>query len=149
MTQGIPEGYTAVTPYLIVSDADKTVAFLKATFGATEDTCLRMPGTNMIMHMGLSIYGAKLMLASACEQFPEQLGMINIYTDDVDRDYAKALEAGGTSIREPENQFYGDRNGMVKGPSGVLWGISTHIESLTDEQIEARFQEMMQQHKPE
>ena len=31
-----PDGYPSISPYLIVADADQTIQFMSATFGATE-----------------------------------------------------------------------------------------------------------------
>jgi uncharacterized glyoxalase superfamily protein PhnB len=58
--------------------------------------------------------------------------------NDVDTTYKKALEAGGASLREPADQFYGDRSGGVKDEWGNQWWIGTHKEDLTPEEIEQR-----------
>ena len=55
-----------------------------------------------------------------------QRSWYDCYVDDVDAVYAKALAAGGTSMRAPEDMFYGDRISMVKDTCGNIWAISTH-----------------------
>ena len=65
-------------------------------------------------------------------------GAIYLYVDDADDVYQKALKAGGTSVMEPADQFYGDRNGGVRDPLGNLWWIATHIEDLPIDEIQKR-----------
>jgi PhnB protein len=55
---------------------------------------------------------------------------IHLYVDDVDAVYNRALQAGATSLREPSDQFYGDRNAQVQDPSGHVWYLSTHKEGV-------------------
>ncbi|MGH7180110.1 MAG: VOC family protein, partial [Tepidisphaeraceae bacterium] len=57
--------------------------------------------------------------------------------------YASAIRAGATSIREPSNQFYGDRSGGVKDFAGNQWWLATHVEDLSGEEIERRAAEVM------
>jgi PhnB protein len=61
-----------------------------------------------------------------------------LYVEDTDAVYRKALAAGATSVMEPADQFYGDRNAGVKDPSGDLWWIATHIEDVTPEELARR-----------
>lgn len=43
---------------------------------------------------------------------------IYLYVNDTDTTYRRALQAGATSLMEPADQFYGDRNAGVKDPVG-------------------------------
>jgi len=52
---------------------------------------------------------------------------IYLYIDNVDAAYKRALAAGATSLSEPEDQPYGDRNAGVKDAFGNIWYIATHI----------------------
>ena len=70
-----------------------------------------------------------------------------LYVPDADATYQRALEAGATSVQEPEDQFYGDRHGGVKDPSGNLWWVATHIEDVSSEEIARRA--AAQQQKPQ
>jgi PhnB protein len=65
-------------------------------------------------------------------------GSILLYVEDADATYAAALKAGGKSVQELTNQFYGDRSGGIEDPSGVTWWISTHIEDVPPEELERR-----------
>ena len=64
--------------------------------------------------------------------------MLHLYVPDVDKTFAQATAAGAKVTRPIQNQFYGDRSGMVTDPFGHVWNISTHIEDVTLEEINKR-----------
>ncbi len=68
--------------------------------------------------------------------------MINLYVPDTDALYHSAIAAGATSIREPANQFYGDRSGGVRDVCGNEWWMATHIEDVSPEEMERRMAAM-------
>jgi hypothetical protein len=47
--------------------------------------------------------------------------------------YKKALAAGATSLHEPGDQFYGERNAQVRDPSGHCWDVTVRIEEVSPE----------------
>jgi PhnB protein len=57
-----------------------------------------------------------------------------MYVKDADSSYRKALDAGAVSLREPKDQFYGDRTATVKDPTGNVWTLATHKEDLSQEE---------------
>ena len=70
--------------------------------------------------------------------------MLHLYVEDADATYRRALEAGATSVREPSNQFYGDRAGGVKDAAGNQWWIATRIEDVPPEELKKRAEAAMQ-----
>jgi uncharacterized glyoxalase superfamily protein PhnB len=64
--------------------------------------------------------------------------MIYLYVEDVDAVYKRAVQAGATSVKEPENQFYGDRSAGVTDAVGNYWGIATRVEDVSPEEIAKR-----------
>jgi PhnB protein len=133
----IPEGYAAVTPYLVVHDAPRFVEFLERAFGGRER--MRMSGEDgSIRHGEVEIGNARVMLADAFDQFPAVPAMLHLYVEDVDAVYRQALDAGAESIREPEDQIYGDRMAGVNDGFGNQWWIATHIEDVSVEEAERR-----------
>lgn len=133
----IPPGYHTLTPFLMVPPGAGTVAFLTAAFGATVvRQCLRDDGS--IMHAELLIGDSHLMLAECTPPWQPQPASVYIYTPDTDALYAAALAAGATSLMEPADQFYGDRCAGVKDAAGNQWWIGTHIEDVSDAEIERR-----------
>jgi hypothetical protein len=61
--------------------------------------------------------------------------------------YQRAVKAGGNSIMEPTDMFYGDRTGSVKDPSGNTWSIATHKEDLAPQELAKRAEAFMKQQK--
>jgi len=141
----IPQGYNSVTPYLIVKGATKAIDYYKKIFGATE--VMRMPGPDgRIGHAELKIGNSHIMLA---DEFPEMghqdpltLGnspvSMLIYVEDVDSTVARAVADGAEILKPVEDQFYGDRMGFIKDPFGHRWGVATHTEDLSPEEMKER-----------
>jgi uncharacterized glyoxalase superfamily protein PhnB len=133
----IPEGYHTVTPYLIVKDAARLLEFLGNAFGAKIlHKTLRPDGS--IGHTEIQIGDSKIMLAECSEKFPAMSCSIFLYLVGVDEVHRRAITAGGKSIMEPSDQFYGDRMGGAIDPSGNQWWIATHIEDVSHEEIARR-----------
>jgi uncharacterized glyoxalase superfamily protein PhnB len=86
------------------------------------------------------------MLGDASQsEFGGMPGMVHLYVDDVDKTYRQAIEAGAKSLREPKDEFYGDRAGGVEDPTGNRWWISTHVEDVPPDELRRRMQELEQQ----
>jgi PhnB protein len=136
----IPEGYHTVTPYLILSQPEETIQFLRKAFDATVGEVMRT-NDGRIMHAGITIGDSRLMIAGAMPNFPAQASSFYLYVPDTDATYHQAVAAGGKSLMEPADQFYGDRNAGVADPSGNNWWIATHIEDVTPEAAARRMKE--------
>jgi uncharacterized glyoxalase superfamily protein PhnB len=78
------------------------------------------------------------MISEASDQHPPMQSMLHLYVPNVDSIYQRALAAGATSVMEPIDQFYGDRSGGVKDPSGVHWWIATHTEDVAPAELKKR-----------
>ena len=139
----IPEGYTSLTPYLIVKGGAKALEFYAKAFGAKE--LFRMPQPDgRIGHAEMQLGNARFMLA---DEFPERdirapqgappLSLM-IYTEDCDGMFNRAVALGAKVLRPLANQFYGDRLGMLADPFGHHWSIATHIEDVSPEELERR-----------
>jgi glyoxalase/bleomycin resistance protein/dioxygenase superfamily protein len=83
--------YRTVTPYLVVSDADAELAFLKAAFGATEVDCQRNPD-NRVMHAEMKIGDSLVMLGQASGRWTPRPAALYLWVDNVDATYARALQ---------------------------------------------------------
>lgn len=136
----IPEGFHTLTTYLIVPDAERQIAFLRSAFDAEEEF-RSTDEAGRVMHAQLRVGDSRVMLGESNEQWPPTTGSVYMYVDDCDTTYRKALEAGGESVMELADQFYGDRHGGVKDPSGNVWWISTHVEDVSQEEMERRMKE--------
>lgn len=134
-----PEGYNTITPYFISSSADKLIAFIKEAFEAKENGIHRLEDGS-IMHADFTIGDSHVMISSATDKYPANNLMLHLYMEDVDSVYNQALKAGGKSLREPTNEFYGDRSAGIEDPLGNQWWIATHIEDISEEEMEKRMQ---------
>jgi len=121
---GAPEGYHSITPYLQVKGAQRLIEFLKSAFGAEE--MFRVPRGEEIAHAQLRIEDSMIEVADAIDKYQPNPTAIWLFVKDSDAVYARALEAGATSLHEPTDQEYGDREASVKDPFGNHWYIGTH-----------------------
>lgn len=135
--KAIPDGYHTVTPYLLTNDATKVLDFAKRAFGANE-TERHEDDKGQVQHAAMRIGDSMVMLGQANDKFPAMQSMLHLYVPDVDAAYKRAIEAGGTSLREPTNEFYGDRSSGVADPAGNQWWIATHVEDVPPEEMERR-----------
>ncbi len=140
----IPESYHTVTPYLIVPRAARLIEFLKSAFDATEGHRSSRPD-GAIMHAEVKIGDSVIMMGEPMGEFQPMPSMLYVYVADTDAAYKRALAAGATTMMEPADQFYGDRNAGVKDMCGNLWWIATHIEDVPPEEMEKRAQAAMEQ----
>ncbi len=147
----IPDGYRAVTPYLIVHDAAAAIDFYKRAFGAIET--FRLPGPDgKIGHAEMLIGDSPIMLADEAPQMgaksAKSIGgspiSIMLYVENVDERYPKAIAAGAKELRPLKNQFYGDRSGTLEDPFGITWTIGTHVEDVSPEELQKRMAAMKQ-----
>ena len=115
--------HNTITPYLTVQRAEEFVDFVKQAFGGVE--LFRTTGSAGGLHAEVNIGDSKLMIGGykGVEEMPTAL---HLYVPDADAVYQRALEAGATSLEEPVDQFYGDREAGVKDPTGNVWWIATH-----------------------
>lgn len=120
-----PDGYSTVSPYLIVERADRVIAFLTEAFDAIELQRYDLPDGS-ILHAEVRIDDTVIMLGDAGGDWPATPASVHVYVEDVDRSYRRALDAGGVSVEEPDQREGDpDRRGGVKDPAGNTWWIGT------------------------
>ncbi len=133
----IPAGHHTVAPYLVVPDADALILFMERAFDAVEtERAARPDGT--VMHAEVRIGDSMVMLGETPPDGRPWPAMIHLYVPDVDAVYGRALEAGATSLREPENTYYGDRSAGVEDRHGNQWWIATHVEDVPSDELARR-----------
>ncbi len=124
-----PRATRTLTTYLVAQDADGLINFLTKTFGA-EETFRSGPGSEGGLHCEVKIGDSMLMVggggAGMKWRGTPMPSAFHIYVPDCDATYARALEAGATSIDEPKDQFYGERSATVKDAAGNSWYIATY-----------------------
>lgn len=136
----VPEGFHTITPYLLVKDVAKLIDFLKNAFDAHEIERHARPD-GVVMHAQMRIGDSMLMMGDPTGAPREQAPMpasFYVYVPNVDEVYKRALAAGGKSISEPADMFYGDRHGGVTDAWGNQWWIATHVEDVSPEEMKRR-----------
>lgn len=136
MPNPIPKGYGTVTPFLCVADAAKLIDFLKQAFGAELTFRMDRPD-GAVAHAEVKIGDSTVMIGEPAVG-QELRAMLHLYVTDTDAAYRRAIAAGAESIREPADQFYGDRSAGVRDIWGNQWWLATHIEDVTPEEMERR-----------
>lgn len=140
MVNPIPDGYSTVTPYLVVEGAQELVTFMQEAFGATLRGEVMTTPDGKIGHGEALIGDSVVMFADAREEPLKAL--LHLYVEDCDKTYESAIAAGGGSIMEPKEQFYGDRMAGVRDKWGNQWTMSTHVEDVSREEMERRMKEL-------
>jgi PhnB protein len=147
----IPEGYNTITPYLVIKGAAKAIDYYKNVFGAT--VVVRMDGPNgTVGHAELQIGDSRIMLADenpamgykSAESIGASPVSLYVYLPDCDKVVEKAASAGAKVLKPVADQFYGDRSGFIQDPFGHLWGIATHKEDVSADEMKERAKKAMQ-----
>lgn len=135
--QPVSEGFSTITPYLLVKGAEKLITFIKEAFNGKVEYMMR--SDDGIRYSNVRIGDSMLMISDAPnEPIP---CMLHLYVHDVDAVYEQAVKAGGESLREPKNEFYGDRSAGVKDDWGNTWWLATRIEDVSEEEMKRREKE--------
>lgn len=141
----IPEGFHTITPQLTVKGVDEAVAFYEKALGA--EKLFAMPGPDgKTLHAEIKLGDTIIMLdeenVEQGAKSPLTLGgtpaTVMVYVPDADATYAAAIATGATAQMPVDEQFWGDRYGELVDPYGHRWAVGTHVEDLTDEQMEQR-----------
>ena len=146
----VPPEYHTVTMGIVVPDAKAAVEFYGNVFGGTQKNRLDMPD-GKIMHVEVRIGSSALMISDELPQFGSKsaktLGgspvMVHHYTTDADATFKKATDAGANAVWPLGDVPWGDYYGAVVAPDGIAWGIATHKEDLTPEQVKERMDKYM------
>lgn len=143
----IPTGYHSVTPSVVVDNAAKALEFYRKALGAKET--FRLPLGDKIGHAEIQIGDSRLMLS---DEYPNRdalspkslggaTGSFMVYVPDVDDAIDRAVKAGAKLVQPVENQFWGDRVGTVVDPFGHKWMLGTHIEDVSEREMQRRGEE--------
>lgn len=142
----VPDGYRRVTPHLTLRNAAAMIEFYKKAFGAVEKRRAPGPDGKSIMHAEIHIGDSVVFLN---DEFPEMGAFsplatkstavtLHLFVEDCDKQFQQALAAGAEVVMPLADQFWGDRYGIVKDPSGHHWSIASHMEDLTPAQMQER-----------
>ncbi|HRW38267.1 MAG: VOC family protein [Acidimicrobiales bacterium] len=151
MVEPIPSEYSRLSPYLAVDGADDAIAFYCDVLGFERRGDVMRSPDGRIGHAEIVLGDSVVMLADEWPEAgnvgPATIGgtpvMLHIYVEDVDAVHAAAVAAGAETVREPEDQFYGDRLAVFLDPWGHKWSVATHLEDVPPEEMGRRAAEAM------
>ena len=147
ITDGRPDGYTSLTPFLVCSPAAAAIDFYCDVLGAT--VAMRMDGPDgTVPHAELDLPMGRLQLGDPSQAYglvapavpPPAASSSStcIYVADVDAVFARAVERGATVREEPSTCVTGDRLASVVDPFGHRWAIMTKVDDVTAAEQERR-----------
>jgi PhnB protein len=147
-----PEQYHTLTPNLVCNHAQGAIDFYKKIFGATVSVHMPGPG-GKVMHAELKIGDSTLFINDTmnaagihgAEPGRSNPMYLHIYVDDVDAVYNAAIAAGAHMDMSVQDMFWGDRYGKLTDPFGQQWGIATHKEDVSPDEMKRRMQAMSEQ----
>jgi uncharacterized glyoxalase superfamily protein PhnB len=130
-------GRSVVSTFIIVPQAVRIVDFAQAVFDAR---LIREPlfhADGSLWNAELDVGGSTIMIGDATDGM-QRPAFLYVHVEDCDAVFEKALAAGAKPIMQPEEQFYGDRDGGVEDVAGNWWWIATHKQDLSAAEIERR-----------
>ncbi|MGB2671487.1 MAG: VOC family protein [Candidatus Acidiferrum sp.] len=140
----IPEGYHSISPAITCKNAASAIEFYKEAFGATEMNRMSGPG-GTVMHAELCIGDSVIFVSDewpgmAAAPTPGAIpsSYLFLYAPDVDTVFQRAIAAGATAAMPVTDMFWGDRYGKITDPFGHSWGIATHVEDVSPDEIARR-----------
>jgi PhnB protein len=150
ITNGRPDGYTSLTPFLVCSPAAEAISFYEEVFGAT--VVGRMDGPDgTVLHAELDLGNGRLQLSDPNEQYglvapggaadDQVSGSTCIYVPDVDAVFEAAVARGATVREKPSTFVTGDRFASIYDPFGHRWAVMTRVEDVSPEEAERRLAE--------
>lgn len=131
---------------LTVKDGKQALAFYTEAFGA-EETFRMENGTGGIAHAEFNIGTTGMYLSEEDPHMYQALAMpegssasclFSIPTLDADAAFAQAIDAGAIAIFEPQDQFWGVRNAVIRDPFGYRWSFGQQIEEVSPEEVARR-----------
>jgi PhnB protein len=145
----IPEGFTSVTPYVVMDDTAAAIEFYKKALGAEEIMRLPAPDGN-VMYAEILIGNARMMMGLPCPEWGGKSAKsfggspvsFFVYVENVEATFKKAKDAGMSVKKEIEDMFWGDRMGTLTDPFDVDWTIAQHIRDVSPEEMQEAMKNM-------
>ena len=116
----VPDYYQPIMPYLVVTDADEFITFIKDVFDAEERLIVRHPD-DAVMHAEFSLNGGTILIGQASDAWPQFPAPMYLVTERVDDLYKKGVEHGAVGNQEPGERGYGRSAGFVDKWGNQWW----------------------------
>lgn len=127
----VPDNYSSVTPWIISKSSAQLIEFLTAAFDAEEIPNSRITNEKgAIIHVVVKIGNALVMLFDSKEDWAPTPAFLNLYVEDVEKTYQKALEHGAKSVTNITTLWFGEKVCRILDPFGNLWWINERVEEI-------------------
>lgn len=144
MVANPPVDMPRITPHIFYDDVGAALDWLVKAFGF--EVRLRMTDkSGGVVHGELELADSLIMLGLTAENeawvSPQTHGghvsqRLYIFVDDIDAHYERALSAGAKIIREPADQFWGDRVYECIDPEGHRWKFAQHLWDVDNRNLQ-------------
>jgi uncharacterized glyoxalase superfamily protein PhnB len=130
MTPSAPDSrpVQTVVPRLLVRDGAAAIAFYKNAFNAEEHGERYSDPDGHLIHAEIRIGNATVALSDDDDAPEHPDGRVTAIMEtqwaDVDTAWQRALAAGAEIVFPLADQFYGQRSGRLRDPSGHQWVLS-------------------------
>ena len=127
----VPDNYTSVTPWIISSSSARLIEFLKAAFDAKEIPHSRITNEEgIIIHVVIKIGDALIMLFDSRKDWAPTPSFLNLYVEDVEAVYQRAIKLGAVSVTDITALWFGEKVCRILDPFGNLWWINQRIREV-------------------
>lgn len=133
----MPKGFRTVTPNIIVDNAEDAIAFFRQGLGAIEQYRLTL-SNGKITHCELKLGDSVINVGESMQGWPAHGLVAQIYVEDSDALFARAVAAGATVVMPMTDMFFGVREGRVSDPFGNIWTIATLKERVSPAEMQRR-----------
>ena len=147
-----------IAAHLIVRNLEKAIEFYQRAFGAEVLYRSAIPQGSRPLHAQIKIAESFVLVSEENMGMPEEVYarfetgsktrspetlrgtsvILELYVEDVDRAFQRAVEAGARSKIPVANAFYGDRYGQLVDPFGHVWALATVRETLSAREVDER-----------
>jgi uncharacterized glyoxalase superfamily protein PhnB len=132
----VPDGYGAVTPWILSKDTARLIDFVTNAFDAVE--LARLESDGVIGHAEVRVGDSIVMMFDVPDDWPATPAFLRVYVDDGDATFRRALDAGAAPVTDMTDLFWGDRVGRVRDPLGNIWWIQERVEELDPAELQRR-----------
>ena len=122
----VPQGYPALSPWVIVDGAAAFLDFVAGVFDAREVIRLQAPG-GRVQHAETRIGGAPVLAFDTGDGWPPIPACLRVYVPDVDEVVRRAVAGGARVVTPPVTLWVGDRAARLADPWGNLWWVHTRV----------------------
>ena len=143
---------SSLNPIIISGDAKTAIDTYKKALGAEVMNVLSCPRSGKVLHACLNIEGSTFFV---CDTFESEdcadagktaAGGQQFYllVSHAEQAFEQAKDGGFTTVRAPEDMFWGHRVGTLKDRDGNTWSLGQQVRDVSPEEMEEAIRKMTQ-----